>query len=94
MTEKQLENIINEWYMEYNPYTDLFQTYCTKALQVSKTYLIEKKEDNFRAIFETKNNIPLMFEIKNAYDIFGVDLDSLSKIDIIKTIVPFIHKYA
>lgn len=88
------KDLIKNWYISYNQYSDLFQIYDDKVFTLPENKVSEKREKKFRIIISKDSAKPLLFEIKNAYDILGVDIGKLSKTSIIKLIEPYLKKYA
>lgn len=91
--KKDIKQLLKDWYISYDPYSDLFQIYDDVVFTLSDKQLTEKRAKNFRTIIARKNSKPLLFEVKKAYDTFGVDIDNLSKTAIIKLVEPYLVKY-
>ena len=90
---KNFKHLLKGWHISYNPYSDLFQIYDDMVFTLPKDKILEKKSKNFRTIIYRLNSKPVLFEIKKAYDTFGVDIDNLSRTCIIKLIEPYLSKY-
>ena len=90
----KIKNLVKNWYVSYNSYSDLFQIYDDKVFTLSENKVSEKKESSFRIIISKKSSKPLLFEIKNAYKNLGVDIAKMSKGSIIKLVIPYLKKYA
>ncbi|NTU73088.1 hypothetical protein HGB07_02840 [Candidatus Roizmanbacteria bacterium] len=90
-----LSTVLNNkknWLIEYNVYSDLFQIYTLDTFRKGRDELVEKRDSSFRILIEKDSKKPVMFEIKKAYDVLGVDVDNLSRRAIIKLIIPYFEK--
>lgn len=88
-----IKNLTQNWHISYDAYSDLLQFYDDDVFRLSNNDLKEKNIKNLRVIFYKKDLSPLLFEVKKAYDVLGVNIDSLAKADIIKLIEPYFSKY-
>ncbi|SRR5258708_7806315 len=86
-------NMLKNWFISYDPYTDLFQIYDNDVFKMPKSKLFENKSDETRFLITRDTKQPLMIEIKNFYINVGVDISGMSKYDIITVIEPYINKY-
>lgn len=92
--KNNMQQLLKDWYVVYDPYSDLFQIYDDVVFTLPNDKVVEKKFKNFRTILYRRNSKPILFEVKKAYTTFGVDLDNLSKASIIKLVKPYLSKYA
>ena len=88
-----IQNLTQNWYISYDIYSDLLQIYDDNVFRLSDKDLDEKNTKELRVVFYKKDSSPLLFEVKRAYEVLGVNIDSLSKPDIIKLIEPYFSKY-
>ncbi|MCL5019778.1 MAG: hypothetical protein M1426_04835 [Patescibacteria group bacterium] len=89
-----IKSLIKNWYISYNPYSDLFQIYDDIAFHTAKKDLLEKKKNKIRVLINKNSSLPILLEITSAYDVLGVDIDNLEKKDIINLVAPYIQHYA
>ena len=89
---KHLSKEIKKWFIEYDTYSDLFQIFDISVFKTDRKQLIEVKNENLRLIYKKFNKAPILLEIKGAYNLLGVDIDTLTKADIIKLVKPYIKK--
>lgn len=89
-----IKQLLNDWSISYNPYSDVFQIYDESIFQIPSTSLLSKSENSVTVMFNKKTYAPLLLEIENSYDLLGFDIDTLPKSSIIKIVEPFISKYA
>ena len=94
MQNLNIKNLLKTWYISYNPYSDLFQIYDAIAFETPKEKLIQRRHNKIRILINKTSSLPIMLEIKSAYDILGVKIDNLAKSDIIDLVEPYIQKYA
>lgn len=52
--------------------------------------MYEERKGNIRVLFNNENQTPLLFEMKKAYNVLGVDIDSLLKDDIIDIVEKYL----
>lgn len=83
---------LKEWYVSYDPYTDLFQMYDDRVFRMPKNKLDEEQHLNLRIVYSTISREPLMVELHDAYEEFGKEIDELSKADIINLLLPMLKK--
>lgn len=89
----QTKNILKEWDVSYDPYTDLFQMHKGNVFKLSKGKLSEKHIDGMRFLYQKSHIHPVLIEIKEAYDKFGCDITELEKREIIKIVEPMVKQY-
>jgi len=87
-------SILKNWFISYNPYTDLFQIYDNVVFQIPKSELLEKDENKARFLLIKQTNQPILLEIKNFYQNVGVDINNMEKSAILSVVKPFFEKYA
>lgn len=93
MTYLNFINLIKDWKISYNSYSDLFQIYDFSILSASKKTISEKKDKYIRVILDKSTKEPRLFEIKNVSRNLGVEIDNLDKKDIIRLIKQYFYKY-
>lgn len=91
--KNDLQQLLKNGYIFYDPYSDLFQIYDNMVFILPGNQLQEKTSRNFRTVLYRQDSRPLLFEVKRAYDTFGINLDNLSRTSIIKLIEPYLSKY-
>ncbi len=93
MNKINVTQLAKDWYITHDPYSDLFQIYDNEIFKNKNKEFIEKIDKDIRVYINKKTSLPFFLEIKNVYDKFGVDIDNMVKLDIIKLIEPYINKY-
>jgi len=93
---KEMMNISREvlanWFISYDPYSDLFQFYDENVFRTPNSELFEKKNYNLRFTFKKVDNQPLMVELENAFVMFGEDINEMDKTSIIDRVIKIIVK--
>ncbi|HLD26803.1 MAG TPA: hypothetical protein VJB63_02510 [Patescibacteria group bacterium] len=90
---KNLKNIMKNWIISYDPFTDRFQIHDESVYKFERNNFLIRKDKDITVYLNKKSSLPVLFEIKNVYDKFGVDFDNMVKLDIIKLIEPILSKY-
>lgn len=90
---QNIKNLLSNWYITYNPYSDIFQIYDNNAFTTPKEKMLKNGEGKICVWIDKQSSDPILLEIKNAYDVLGVDIDSLKKTDIIDIVEPYIRQY-
>lgn len=93
MNNINIKSLIKDWYISYNSYADLFQIYDDRVFKIPTQNLLEKKQDKVRLIINQESSLPILLEIKDAYDTLGVNINDLEKSDIINLVTPYFRKY-
>lgn len=88
-----LQNLMKNWYISYDPYSDRFQIYDDVVFQLDKDKISVKKNNDIKALYSKDTSRPILFEINSLYDKVGVDIDNMVKSDIIELIKPYINQY-
>lgn len=89
----QTKNMLKEWSVSYDPYSDLFQMRKGNVFKLPKDKLSEKHIDGMRFLYKKSHVHPVLIEIKEAYDKFGRDITDLEKREIMKIVEPMVEQY-
>ena len=74
---KNLKNIMKNWIISYDPFTDRFQIHDESVYKFERNNFLIRKDKDITVYLNKKSSLPVLFEIKNVYDKFGVDFDAL-----------------
>ncbi|PIZ64489.1 hypothetical protein CO051_04830 [Candidatus Roizmanbacteria bacterium CG_4_9_14_0_2_um_filter_39_13] len=88
------KEIMQNWFISYDEYTDRFQIYDNMVFNVNINHFLIKKKDDYTVYINKASHQPMLFEISKLYDKVHLDVNSMKKNDIINLIEPFISKYA
>lgn len=91
---KDIKSRIKKWYISYDPYTDLFQIYDDIVFKMPKDDIKEEGDSKIRVFLSKKSGVPVLLEIKNAYEELGLDIDNVVKSKVVELVEPYIAKYA
>lgn len=86
------KELLSNWAVSYDPYSDVLQVYDQNIFNMPKNSLSTTKKDNFMSIKEKNSEKPVLIQVKKAYNTFGLSLDKLNKKQIIKLVEPKIKE--
>lgn len=89
MEIKYLNNQLQNWYISYNAYTDVFQIYSKEALGANKAMFKKTKIKKGELFVDKSSNAPLFIQFKDAYRSIG-DIDNMSKEAIIDKVMEYV----
>lgn len=83
------KQIIHNWFVSYNPYTDIFQMYDDKSLSIDRGNF---KVISLRAasIYADRNNKPHVIVLDNAFEKLG-DIENMRKESIIEKVTGYLY---
>lgn len=90
---KNLIRFAKDWYISYDIYTDVFQMYNDIVMKQDRSDFFLDRDDDLTVVFSKLSSEPVLFEIKNLYNKVKVDVNTLTKSEIISLIEPFINQY-
>lgn len=86
--QRQLENIMADWYISYSPYSGIFQIYDDAIFGLPKSFLSEKRKNNYKVVLEKESLKPLLLEIREISGESLPQFENLEKKDILRLIIP------
>ena len=86
-------NQLKNWFISYEPYSDVFQFYDEIVFRTKDSLLSEEKTNDLRFVSNKKDKRVVLIEVKNAYDKFRIDIDNSEKSSIIDRVLEIVDLY-
>jgi len=86
---KQLVNssLMEKWYVSYDVYTDRLQLFTPNIFEIKKNNIKKHNHGDHRIDINRKTNQAILVEIKNIFNKTSLQINNISKNDIIKFVV-------